>query len=342
VPVYGGGLYVSEMISARAIVEDSAGGRLGFGPEESVRSAQLYGVDPAVVGAAVRRVVDENGVHHIDLNSGCPSPKVTRRGGGAALPVRRVLFGQIVQEAVRAAGPVPVTVKMRMGVDDDTLTYLDAGRAAADAGAAAVTLHARTAEQLYSGRADWTAIARLKEHLADTGVPVLGNGDIWAGTDAVRMMEQTGCDGVVVGRGCLGKPWLFRDLADAMAGREVAPPPTLGEVAGVMRRHARMLVEAKGDEGYALRDFRKHTGWYFTGYPVGGVRRRRFSMVATLVELDELLDDLDPDAVLPPGHDLLPRGHLSGPREVSMPEGWRERRDDPAVPEGADLFVSGG
>ena len=339
---YGGGLYVSEMISARAVVEGSTGtgARLGFGPQETVRSVQLYGVDPAVVAAAVRRVVDEVGAHHIDLNTGCPSPKVTRRGGGAALPVRRVLFGQIVQAAVRAAGPVPVTVKMRMGVDDATLTYLDAGRRAADAGAAAITLHARTAEQLYSGRADWSAIARLKEAVPD--VPVLGNGDIWAGSDGVRMMAETGCDGVVVGRGCLGKPWLFRDLADAFAGRPVAPPPALGEVADVMRRHARLLVEAHGDERFALRDFRKHTGWYFTGYPVGGARRKRFSMVSSLVELDELLGELDAGAVLPPGSDLLPRGHLSGPREVSLPEGWREAADDPAVPQGADLFVSGG
>jgi nifR3 family TIM-barrel protein len=344
---YGGGLYVSEMISARAVVEDSSGtgARMLFGRQETVRSVQLYGVDPAVVGAAVRRVVDELGVHHVDLNTGCPSPKVTRRGGGAALPVRRVLFAQIVAAAVRAAGAVPVTVKMRMGVDDATLTYLDAGRAAADAGAAAVTLHARTAEQLYSGRADWSAIARLKEALLDEGrpdVPVLGNGDIWAGSDAVRMIAETGCDGVVVGRGCLGKPWLFRDLADALAGRPVAAPPPLREVADVMRRHAGLLVEAHGDERFALRDFRKHTGWYFTGYPVGGPRRKRFSMVSSLAELDDLLGELDPDAVLPPGSDLLPRGHLSGPRQVSLPDGWREAADDPAVPDGADLFVSGG
>ena len=339
---YGGGLYVSEMISARAVVEGSTGtgARLGFGPEETVRSVQLYGVDPAVVAAAVRRVVDEVGADHIDLNTGCPSPKVTRRGGGAALPVRRVLFGQIVQAAVRAAGSVPVTVKMRMGVDDATLTYLDAGRRAAGAGAAAITLHARTAEQLYSGLADWSAISRLKEAVPE--VPVLGNGDIWAGSDGVRMMEETGCDGVVVGRGCLGKPWLFRDLADAFAGRVVAPPPRLGEVGDVMRRHARLLVEAHGEEWFALRDFRKHTGWYFTGYPVGGARRRRFSMVSSLAELDELLAELDSGAVLPPAHDLLSRGHLSGPREVSLPDGWREAADDPAVPEGADLFVSGG
>ena len=339
---YGAGLYVSEMVSARALLEENATTRrmVSFGPDETVRSVQLYGTVPRIVGAAVRRLVDEVGVDHIDLNTGCPSPKVTRRGGGAALPVRTALFASLVREAVRAAGATPVTVKMRKGVDDQTLTYLTAGRAAQDEGAAAVTLHARTAEQLYSGRADWSAIGELKTALSST--PVLGNGDVWAAQDAVRMMAETGCDGVVVGRGCLGKPWLFRDLVDAFAGRPVAGPPGLGEVGEVMRRHAALLVGAFGDEGHGLRDFRKHTGWYLTGYPVGGERRRRLGMVSSLTELDRLLSELDGDAKLPAGAEFLPRGHLSGPREVSLPEGWRDLVDDPTPPDGADLFVTGG
>ena len=337
---YGAGLYVSEMVSARALVEgnDRTQAMVSFAPDEQVRSVQLYGVDPAVVGEAVRRVVDL-GVHHIDLNSGCPSPKVTRRGGGAALPAHHVLFGDIVRAAVRAAGPVPVTVKMRKGVDDDTLTYLQAGRAAADAGAAAVALHARTAEQLYSGRADWPAIARLKEHLP--GTPVLGNGDVWTAPDALRMLAETGCDGVVVGRGCLGKPWLFRDLVDAFAGRAVQAPPTLGEVASVMKRHARLLVEAIGDEGYAVRDFRKHVGWYLTGYPTGGERRRLLALAGSLAELDDLLDEMDPAAELAPGSEHLPRGHSQGPKPVALPDGWLETRDDPTPPTGADRSFGG-
>ena len=337
---YGAGLYVSEMVSARALVEgnDRTAAMVSFAPDEQIRSVQLYGVDPAVVGEAVRRVVDL-GVHHVDLNSGCPSPKVTRRGGGAALPAHHVLFGDIVRAAVRAAGPVPVTVKMRTGVDDATLTYLRAGRAAADAGAAAVALHARTAEQLYSGRADWSAIARLKEHLP--GTPVLGNGDVWTAPDALRMLAETGCDGVVVGRGCLGKPWLFRDLADAFQGREVQPPPTLGEVAAVMKRHARLLVEAIGDEGFAVRDFRKHTGWYLTGYPTGGERRRRLAMAGSIRELDDLLDEMDPSLTLAAGAEHLPRGHSQGPKEVSLPERWLQTRDDPTPPTGADRSFGG-
>jgi nifR3 family TIM-barrel protein len=339
---YGAGLYVSEMVSARGLLQDDATtAKLAqFADDEPVRSLQLYGTDPAVVGAAVRRMVDEQGVHHVDLNMGCPSPKVTRRGGGAAVTVRPRLVGAIVAAAVRGAGAVPVTVKMRKGVDDATLTYLDAGRAAEDAGAAAVALHARTAEQLYSGRADWPAIGELKQTV--TSVPVLGNGDIWEAGDAVRMVEQTGCDGVVVGRGCLGRPWLFRDLADAFAGRPVTGSLPLGEVVEVMRRHARLLVELKGDEAWAVRDFRKHTGWYLTGYPAGGTLRRALSMASSLAELDELLARLDPAATLPPGHEALPRGHSSGPRQVSLPEGWRESAASDAPPDDGGLFVTGG
>jgi len=339
---YGAGLYVSEMVSARGLLQDDATTtRLAsFADDEPVRSLQLYGTDPAVVGAAVRRMVDEQGVHHVDLNMGCPSPKVTRRGGGAAVTVRPRLVGAIVAAAVQGAGAVPVTVKMRKGVDDATLTFLDAARAAEDAGVAAVALHARTAEQLYSGRADWDAIGELKQ--AVTSVPVLGNGDIWEAADAVRMVEQTGCDGVVVGRGCLGRPWLFRDLADAFAGRPVTSSLPLGEVVEVMRRHARLLVELKGDEAWAVRDFRKHTGWYLTGYPAGGVLRRSLSMASSLAELDDLLAQLDPTAVLPPGHESLPRGHSAGPKQVSLPEGWRESAESDAPPDDGGLFVTGG
>jgi nifR3 family TIM-barrel protein len=337
---FGGGLYVSEMVSARALCEgnERTDTMVAGAPDEPVRSVQLYGVDPYWISEAVKRVVDR-GVDHIDLNSGCPSPKVTRRGGGGALPAHHVLFGNIVKAAVDAAGSVPVTVKMRKGIDDDNLTYLEAASAAADAGVAAVALHARTVEQLYSGTADWPAIATLKEHV--TAVPVLGNGDIWAADDAVRMMAETGCDGVVVGRGCLGRPWLFRDLSDALNGRAPQPSPTLGEVGTIMARHARLLVDHMGQEGFALRDFRKHTGWYLTGYPAGGAMRRRLSMVGSLAELDDLIGELDHEARLPAGHESLPRGHSHGPKEVSLPDRWMETRDDPTPPTGADRAYCG-
>jgi nifR3 family TIM-barrel protein len=344
---YGAGLYVSEMISARALVEGSEKTRrmLGFGADEDLHSIQLYGVDPEVIRLAVAHLVDDVGVHHIDLNMGCPVPKVTKLGGGAALPLHRVLFASIVSAAVRAAGTVPVTVKMRMGIDADSLTYLSAGRIAADLGAAAVALHARTAEQLYSGTADWSAIAELAAALTD--IPVLGNGDIWVAQDGVEMMRRTGCRGVVVGRGCLGKPWLFRDLVDAFAGRPVRPPPALGEVVDVMRRHAWLLVEAKADELVGVRDFRKHVGWYLAGYPVGGRARRDMAQASSLADLDALLDGLlervGPLTPLPPENLRIARGHTQGPRRVTLPIGWRETALDPTPPpEAADVLVSGG
>ena len=340
---YGAGLYVSEMVSARALVEQDVNSarRISCGEDESVRSIQLYGVDPATVAAAVRLLVVDEGVDHVDLNMGCPSPKVTRRGGGAALPVRAGLVGRIVAAAVRAAGPVPVTVKMRKGVDDAHLTFLSAARAAVDAGAAAVALHARTAEQLYSGSADWDAIATLKQAVPE--VPVLGNGDVWQACDALEMVARTGCDGVVVGRGCLGRPWLFRDLADAFAGQPVQGPPLLGEVVEVMRRHVRLLVEHRGDELYGAKDFRKHIGWYLTGYPVGGVRRRALAEVRSVADVDRLLAELDPTTALPAGALRMPRGHTYGPKTPSLPDGWLASSGSSEAPgRDADAWTSGG
>ncbi|HWL38137.1 MAG TPA: tRNA dihydrouridine synthase DusB [Frankiaceae bacterium] len=326
---YGGGLYVSEMVSARALLEGGSA-QAAFDADESPRSVQLYGVDPVTVASAVRHMAEVWQVDHVDLNMGCPVPKVTRKGGGAALPVHTSAFSNVVRAAVRAAEGRPVTVKMRMGVDADTLTYLDAGRAAEDAGAAAVTLHARTAEQLYSGTADWAAIAKLAAAL---NIPVLGNGDVWVADDAVRMVRETGCDGVVVGRGCLGRPWLFRDLEDAFAGRPVRPAPTLGEVAETMREHVRLLGDVRG--------FRKHARWYLTGYdaPEAEAAIRR---AETVGDVDAALASLDPERRPEPGSDARPRGVTDGPRRVVLPDRWRECADDPTPPYDADVLVSGG
>jgi nifR3 family TIM-barrel protein len=300
---------------------------------------QLYGTDPRTLGEAVRYLIDAIGVDHVDMNFGCPVPKVTRKGGGAALPVRSGLLRDIVRAAVAAAGDVPVTIKFRMGVHDDLLTFLDTGEIAEDEGVAAIALHARTAEQLYSGTARWEAIAALKAHV--TSIPVLGNGDVWEARDAIAMLTATGCDGVVVGRGCLGRPWLFRDLVDVFAGRPVLPPPRLGEVAGVMRDHAERLVASSGETG-GMKSFRKHAGWYLTGYPVGGPVRKRANVVATLTDLDGILAELDPAAELAENALRTPRGHSNGPRSVHLPHRWVEDRADPTPPEGAELTVSGG
>ncbi len=338
----GAGLYVSEMIAARGLVErhDKTRHLARFGPGESPRSIQLYGTNPVVMRDAARQLVDEHGVEHIDLNFGCPVRKVTRHGGGAALPWRRKLFQAVVGAAVRGAGDVPVTVKLRKGLDDEHLTYLDAGRIAAAEGAAAVALHARTAEQAYSGRADWTAIAALKAAVSD--VPVLGNGDIWVAADALAMMAETGCDGVVVGRGCLGRPWLFADLAAAFEGRRTNSAPDVGGVVAAMADHARRLAAWHG-ETVGIRDLRKHVGWYLQGYPVGPAVRRRLVQAETVEQFEAILDELDPAIELPPDAIGLPRGHQHGPKPVTVPQGFWDNRDDPApLGAAADSYTSGG
>ncbi|HET9077445.1 MAG TPA: tRNA dihydrouridine synthase DusB [Acidimicrobiales bacterium] len=350
---FGPAIFVSEMITARAVIErnDKTMRMVAPGPGEKPHSVQLYGVDPAVMDAAVRFLVGEVGVDHIDLNFGCPAPKVTRKGGGAALPAHPVLYRRVVGAATRAAdreGGVPVTVKMRMGLDDATETAVEAGVIAEEEGAAAVTLHARTAEQRYSGTARWEAIGRLKEAVGS--IPVLGNGDIWEAADAIEMQRRTGCDGVVIGRGCLGRPWLFADLEAAYraagpgGGRAERPPswhPDLGRVAAVMLRHARLLVAYHGGPG-GVRDFRKHTGWYLTGFPVGSAVRRDLNQVASLAELEDRLAGLDPALTRTEESARLPRGHTDGPRPVALPHRWLENRDDPAPPAGAEVVVSGG
>lgn len=340
---HGAGLYVCEMVTTRALVERNPKTlrMIRFGAQESPRSLQLYGVDPQTTARAVRMVVEEGLADHIDLNFGCPVPKVTRKGGGAALPWRRRLFESIVRGAVAAAAPagVPVTVKMRRGIDEEHLTYLDAGRIAEDAGVAAVALHGRTAAQRYSGTADWSSIAALKRALS---VPVLGNGDIWEADDAVRMVRETGCDGVVVGRGCLGRPWLFADLAAAFAGRSERVLPGLGEVVAAMRRHAVLLGDWLGGERDGCVDFRKHVAWYLKGFPVGSETRRALAMISSLSEMDDLLAGLDPAEPFPVAELGRPRGRSSAPGKVALPAGWLADRDSAEVPSGAELDTSGG
>jgi nifR3 family TIM-barrel protein len=339
----GAALYVCEMITTVALTarNPKTERMIQFGRGEHPRSLQLYGVDPIITAAAVRRIVDEALADHIDLNFGCSVRKVTSKGGGSAIPWKRALFGSIVRSAVDAAQPagVPVTVKMRIGIDEEHQTYLEAGRIAQDAGAGWVALHARTAAQRYSGTADWTAIAALKQAL---DIPVLGNGDIWEAEDALQMMAQTGCDGVVVGRGCLGRPWLFFDLAAAFAGRPERARPSLGEVAVMMRRHAELLVDWWGREREAVTDFRKHVAWYLKGFPVGSPLRQALAMASSLAELDDLLGKLDHDVPYPAANLGQPRGRTTSPARVVLPYGWLDEQDSPSVPAGAELDDSGG
>ena len=346
---YGAGLYVTEMVTTRALVERNPKTMriIHHEPYETPRSVQLYGVDPVTMGQAVRMLVEEDRADHIDLNFGCPVPKVTRKGGGSALPWKQDLFTSIVTTAVTEAArrDVPVTVKMRKGIDADHTTFLDAAETARNAGVAAVALHGRTAADLYSGTADWDAIARLKDHLGDT-VPVLGNGDIFAAEDALDMMAKTGCDGVVIGRGCQGRPWLFGDLANALGGSDERHRPGLAEVARAVYKHGEYLVDHFEDEFLGVRDLRKHIAWYFKGYPVGGELRSQLAMVSSLEELAGLLDQLDEDAPYPGEAAEGSRGRTTRPKKPHLPEGWLDSRIfDPSgksLLSEAELDISGG
>lgn len=335
---YGAGLYVSEMITSRALVEKTPASLrlIKHHESETTRSIQLYGVDPKTVSEAIKYLIDEDLADHIDLNFGCPVPKVTRKGGGAALPWKSDLFRTIVEGAVRSAGDVPLTVKMRKGIDADHLTFLDAARAAEAAGVAAIALHGRTANEYYSGHADWSSIAQLKETI--TSVPILGNGDIWAAEDAIRMVRETGCDGVVVGRGCLGRPWLFGDLAAAFRVEqgELSPEeaeasavkPGLGFVMDAVRRHTELLVDFfDGDEGRACRDIRKHVAWYFKGYGVGGDTRRALAMVESIEQMDEIFETMDRSMPYPGVGAEGQRGRAGRAKKSKLPDGWLDSRD---------------
>jgi nifR3 family TIM-barrel protein len=336
------GLYVCEMVTARALVERHpvTMHMTSFSDDESPRSLQLYTADPATTYAAVKMVADEDLADHVDMNFGCPVPKVTRRGGGAALPFKRRLFGQIIAAAVRATEgtDIAVTVQFRIGIDDAHHTHLDAGLIAESEGAAAVALHARTAAQRYSGTADWEQIAQLKQHVRT--IPVLGNGDIFEASDALTMMAVTGCDGVVIGRGCLGRPWLFAELSAAFTDSPPPTPPNLGEVANIIRRHGELLAAHFGEDK-GMRDIRKHIAWYLHGFPAGSELRRALALVKTRTELDILLDKLDADVPFPTAA-TGPRGRQGSPARVALPDGWLADRDDCTVPAGADIMHSGG
>jgi nifR3 family TIM-barrel protein len=346
----GAGLYVCEMITSRALVEgdETTKRMLAFAENETVRSVQLYGTDPRYVAEATHILCNEYGVHHVDLNFGCPVPKVTRKGGGGVLPWKRGLLQQILKAAVTAGTHygVPVTIKTRKGIDEERLTFLDAGRIAEQEGCAAIALHGRTVQQAYSGTADWDCIAELVEAV---DIPVLGNGDIWEASDALNLVRQTGAAGVVVGRGCLGRPWLFRDLAEAFIGSAMQPTsapkvaPTLGEVAAIMLRHAQLLCDLMGEDR-GCKEFRKHVSWYLKGFSAGGEKRRHLALVNNLTELGYWLSQLPPNEAFPLGEVGSPRGRQgSARRHVVMPDGWLNDRDGSGLTLREDaLEISGG
>lgn len=327
---HGAGLYVSEMISAKGYLHGNRLTRLlaSSSPDEVPRSVQMYGTVPIEVEEMARSLVD-SGVHHLDMNFGCPVPKVTRCGGGSAIPVKPKLLAAIVRAAVRGAGDVPLTIKVRKGVDEGLLTFLDAGRVAQEEGAVAIGLHARTARELYSGTADWEAIGALKSAVS---IPVLGNGDIWEAWDALRMARATGCDGVIVGRGCLGRPWLFAELAAAYDGREPSDPPDLGGVLAVMTDHARRLAAFFGEE-QGMRQMRKWCAWYTKGFRGSSVVREALVRVKTIDAMLEAVKPLDPTEPFPLPALRAIRGKSGAQERVMLPEGWLLNRDDDAGPD---------
>ncbi|MCU0724385.1 MAG: tRNA dihydrouridine synthase DusB [Planctomycetes bacterium] len=327
---YGAGLFVSEMITARGFVEENAKTHrlTEFGPGETPRSLQLYGTEPGSLAEATRRLVGEGRVDHLDLNFGCPVRKVTVKGGGAAIPLKPRLLARLVRAVVGCAGAVPVTMKFRLGIDEDHFTYRDAGRVGEEEGCAGVALHARTAEQLYGGEARWEFIADLKSQLR---IPVLGNGDIREGRDGLRMMRETGCDGVVIGRGCLGRPWLFRDLADVFEGREPAEPPCFGEVYDTLLDHARLLVRWLG-EPHGVREMRKHAAWYTKAFPGGAALRAKLMTASAFADLERLAGSIDRGTPFPPAGLRLRRAKGSAPQKVHLPFGYLDRLDDDTPP----------
>ncbi|WP_300765757.1 tRNA-dihydrouridine synthase, partial [uncultured Bifidobacterium sp.] len=243
-----------------------------------------------------------------------------------ALPWKTDLFAELIHRVVSVCQParIPVTAKIRVGIDHEHETYLDAGRIAEDEGCAAVTLHARTTAEYYGGHSDWSRIAELVRAL---DIPVFGNGDIWGADDAVEMVRRTGCAGVAIGRGCQGRPWMFADIRNAFAGSDERVNPTLGQVAQVILRHAAMLVEFyDGDERMAVHDLRKHIAWYLKGFPVGGQTRRQCMEAESLDDVRRVLDTLDARATLPPRIVDAPRGRTRYARKVHLPYGWLDSR----------------
>lgn len=349
------GLYVTEMITSRALVERTPDTLRMIQPDplESFRSVQLYGVEPRTMAEATRILVGEGWADHVDLNFGCPVPKVTKKGGGAALPWKTELFAEIVSAVVQAAQresagrseEVPVTVKMRTGIDESHLTFKTVAPLAQDLGVSAVALHARTAAQHYSGRAHWEQIGEMVQMLS---IPVLGNGDVFEADDALQMVEQTGCAGVVVGRGCQGRPWLFYDLVAAALESSQRYQPNLAGVAEVILRHADLLVEhfaEHGGPGRALREMRKHIGWYLRGFSVGGEARHRLNLVSSRTELEQGLAALDLSQPFPQAAHG-PRGRAGSVKTPHLPEGWLDSHLlDESWKErllGAELGISGG
>lgn len=284
----GAGLTCMEMVSAKAILykNKNTEALLEIHPEEGPTSLQLFGSDPKILSEMAKQI-EERPFSILDINMGCPVPKVVNNGEGSALMKQPKLVGEIVS-AVSKAIEKPVTVKIRKGFDEQNVNAVEIAKIAEEAGAAAVAVHGRTREQYYAGEADWEIIARVKEAVS---IPVIGNGDITDGISARKMMELTGCDGVMVGRAARGNPWLFRQIIAYLRNGTVLPRPDIAEVKEMLLRHAGLQLETKG-EYTGIREMRKHFAWYTTGYPNSSRLRQNVNMVEDFETLRRLIDSL--------------------------------------------------
>lgn len=281
----GAGLLCMEMVSAKAILYKNRNTEslLEIDPRENPVSLQLFGSDPEII-STIAHQIEERPFDILDLNMGCPVPKIVNNGEGSALMKNPKLAGEITRETVKAIDK-PVTVKIRKGFDDEHINAVEMAKIAEDAGAAAVAVHGRTREQFYSGRADWDIIRQVKEAVS---IPVIGNGDLLTAEDVIAMEAQTGCDGFMIARGAQGNPWIFRQILHYFETGEHLAKPTLEEVTQMILRHARMMLEFKG-EYIGIREIRKHAAWYTAGYPNSARLRVAINNVESFEALEELL-----------------------------------------------------
>lgn len=281
----GAGLLCMEMVSAKAILYKNRNTEslLEIDPRENPVSLQLFGSDPEIISKIAHQIEDKP-FDILDLNMGCPVPKIVNNGEGSALMKNPKLAGEIIRQTVKAIDK-PVTVKIRKGFDDEHINAVEMAKIAEDAGAAAVAVHGRTREQFYSGRADWDIIRQVKEAVS---IPVIGNGDLLTAEDVIAMEAQTGCDGFMIARGAQGNPWIFRQILHYFETGEHLAKPTLEEVTQMILRHARMMLEFKG-EYIGIREIRKHAAWYTAGYPNSARLRVAINNVESFEALEELL-----------------------------------------------------
>ncbi len=281
----GCGLSYSEMVSAKALYNGDKNTEklLRVRPEEGPVAFQIFGQDPENMAFAARKLDDRTNAI-LDINMGCPVPKVFKNGEGSALMKDPDLIYKIVRETARTTKK-PVTVKMRLGVSEESINVIDCACAAEEGGAAAVAVHGRTRDQYYSGKADWDEIKKVK---AELDIPVIGNGDVFSAEDALRLMDYTSCDAVMVGRGALGNPWIFREILALYEGRSLPERPTTAELADTMERHLLLMAEMK-PEKVAVLEMRKHVGWYLKGIHGAAEMRRRINTISEIGELKDFL-----------------------------------------------------